>query len=662
MSAKAQEHHKPESEPRVSSSSNNSPFKDDEAAVEQSTSVHGTSLMAKKDRVSAVRDADASSAREGQQEGVSRIEALYRVFPRNHPVVWSLYASLAAVTICFSLDQSTTAAYQLYATNTLGNHGTLFGIIATVEAIINAVSKPFIAKICDIFSRQTAYLMVAIFYTVGFVICAASQTPAAFAVGRIITEVGQAGFDLVTDIVVADLSPLQWRGVATALTSFPFIFLPYCGSNIQARLAPPGYPEGWRWGYGMFAIMAPVCVTPIILVLTYSDRKARKAGELSFASSRLETQRAQEQGTLQVRRDSLKDRYANLIRLCKEMDLIGLFLLAMSFALILVPFSIYKTADKQWRNPSIIAMFVCGGVILAMFIAWEVLYATHPVMNKRVWYNRTFLLAVTIDIFYFMGGNIRSVYYATYVNVGTNLSSVNWGYVASALPTSALSLFGLLAGLYLRFFHRYKMLQICGLAIRIIAMGLYLYGRDRNLTTMVIVWAQILNSLGGACSVVGTRVASQASVPHQDLASIIAQLGLWTRLGGAIGSAIAAGIWTGTLDDHLARTDLTPAQQKTVYGRPASAKTTFKWGTPLRNQIIAAMSQTMKPILIASLVLAFIPLFAGLFMPNYHLGRTQNAVDGTDNSGRVIESAEDNPNAKINKKKSIFARFSFGKK
>lgn len=137
MSAKAQEHHKPESEPRVSSSSNNSPFKDDEAAVEQSTSVHGTSLMAKKDRVSAVRDADASSAREGQQEGVSRIEALYRVFPRNHPVVWSLYASLAAVTICFSLDQSTTAAYQLYATNTLGNHGTLFGIIATVEAIIS---------------------------------------------------------------------------------------------------------------------------------------------------------------------------------------------------------------------------------------------------------------------------------------------------------------------------------------------------------------------------------------------------------------------------------------------------------------------------------------------------------------------------------------------
>lgn len=498
---------------------------------------------------------------------------------------------------------------------------------------------------------------MAFFYTVGFVVVASAQTPGAFAVGRIITEVGQAGFGLVTDIVVADLSPLEWRGVATALTSSPFILLPWVGNLIQARLNRPDRPEGWRWGYGMFAIMAPVCVAPIILVLMYVDCRARQAGELSFASSRLETRRAQEQGTIEVRRDTLKQRYTNLVQLCREMDLVGLFLLALSFALILVPFSIYKDADKQWRNPSIIAMFVCGGVILGMFIAWEMLFSSHPVLNKRVWYNRTFLLAVTIDIFYFMGGNIRSTYYGSFVLVATNLSTSNWGYVVNALSTCALSLFGLLAGLYLRFFHRYKLLQIGGLMIRIVAMGLYLYGRNGNLTTMVVAWSQILNSLGGACSVVGTRVASQASVPHQDLASIIAQLAMWTRLGGAIGSAIAAGIWTGTLPDHLAETALTPAQQARIYGSPTSVKTTYPWNSVLRNQINAAFSKTMTPIFITSLVLAFIPLAAGMMMPNYYLGKTQNAVDGTDNSGQVIESPENNPNAKINKQKSIFARF-----
>ena len=517
----------------------------------------------------------------------------------------------------------------------------------TQQPCADAVSKPFIAKICDVFSRQTAYTTVAIFYVVGFVVVATAQSPAAFCVGRIITEVGQAGFDLVTDIVVADLSPLEWRGIATALTSFPYIILPWVGNLIQAKLNAS--PEGWRWGYGMFAIMAPVCVTPIILVLSYADIQARKKGELSFASSRLETRQAEADRTMAVKRASLKERFHQLLRLCKEMDIVGLFFLALSFALLLVPFSIYSSAENRWRNPSIIAMFVCGGIILGLFGAWEVLWASHSIMNKRVWQNRTFLLAVGIDIFYFMGGNLRSTYYGSFVLIGTDLSTTDWGYAVNALSTSALSVFGLLAGLYLRIFHRYKYLQIGGLCIRIVAMGLYLYGRNNNLTTVVVVWSQILNSLGGACSVVGTRVASQASVPHQDLASIISLLALWTRLGGAIGSAIAAGIWTGTLPDYLAQTDLTPAQQSTAYNTPTRIKTTpaFAWGTVLREQINTAFSKTMYPIFVAALVLAFIPLAFGLLMPNYYLGKTQNVVDGTDVAGREIERPEDNPNAEF---------------
>ena len=60
---------------------------------------------------------------------------------------------------------------------------------------------------------------------------------------------------------------------------------------------------------------------------------------------------------------------------------------------------------------------------------------------------------------------------------------------------------------------------------------------------VALVWTQILISLGGAFSVVGSRVATQASVPHQDMATVIALLALWTKIGGAIGSAISTAIW-----------------------------------------------------------------------------------------------------------------------
>ena len=36
--------------------------------------------------------------------------------------------------------------------------------------------------------------------------------------------------------------------------------------------------NGWRWGFGMFAILIPVCITPALAVLFWGDRKAKKLG------------------------------------------------------------------------------------------------------------------------------------------------------------------------------------------------------------------------------------------------------------------------------------------------------------------------------------------------------------------------------------------------
>jgi hypothetical protein len=73
---------------------------------------------------------------------------------------------------------------------------------------------------------------------------------------------------------------------------------------------------------------------------------------------------------------------------------------------------------------------------------------------------------------------------------------------------------------------------------------LYCMALKYPLSDAELVWTQLLIAIGGAFSVVGSRVASQASVPHVDMAQVIANLSLWTSLGGSIGSAIAAAVWT----------------------------------------------------------------------------------------------------------------------
>jgi hypothetical protein len=63
------------------------------------------------------------------------------------------------------------------------------------------------------------------------------------------------------------------------------------------------------------------------------------------------------------------------------------------------------------------AMLVVGAVLLACFIFWEWKLAAAPMITKNLINNRTFLLAVTIDIFYFMAGSLRSLWWSSYVYV-----------------------------------------------------------------------------------------------------------------------------------------------------------------------------------------------------------------------------------------------------
>lgn len=138
---------------------------------------------------------------------------------------------------------------------------------------------------------------------------------------------------------------------------------------------------------------------------------------------------------------------------------------------------------------------------------------------------------MTIDVFYFLSGFIRSLYFTSYVYVITDWSTDNFAYFNN-ISTVALSVFGLFAGLWLRYTHRYKLLQLTGLNMRLLGMGLSLYARKDNATDAALVCTQLLIYIGGAFSVVGSRVASQASVPHADLAVVIAMLALFTKLGG----------------------------------------------------------------------------------------------------------------------------------
>lgn len=565
--------------------------------------------------------------------GVSRVEAfnkvLYQSGKSGKILLWLLGVSIGLTMFAYALDQGITySVFSTMATSTFGQHSSI-AAVGTASQIMRAISKPFIGKLADITSRPTTYVVILVIYVVGFAVAASSSTFAAYTVGICFTSVGKSGLDLLSDIIVGDLTPLQWRGFFGAALSIPFVItVPVSGFITE------GFVDNWRWGLGMFAILVPVLLVPAIFTLYSMQRRGEKLGMVTMAASARLRTGADEGTTTKSFSYWAKLLYEGLI----DIDIIGLIILGAAFALILLPFTLAEEADGGWANGGIIAMIVIGFLLLIAFAVFEVYFAVKPLMTKRILKNRTFIAAVFIYTFNQTASSVRNTYFSSYIYVIKQWTTYEWT-IFLGITTMGLSLLGPIVGLIQRYTHRYKSLMVFGAVARMCGYGLLVQGNG-NMTqdTARLVAAQLIFCLG-SFNVVGARVGSQASVPHEDMASMISLLSLWSTLGSSVGSAVSSAIWTNEMLDRMYR-EMPGVDRETVqelYGSIRKLRLDYAFNDPVREGAIRAYAFVNGHIAITALVLATIPFIATFFMPDFYLGKQQNAVTNTGLDGELVD-------------------------
>jgi MFS family permease len=139
-----------------------------------------------------------------------------------------------------------------FATSSYGLH-TIVSTISTVNAIMAAVAQPFIAKIADLISRPWALTISIFFYTLGFIIVAASKNVQAVVAGQVIYTLGTTGINQVMGILIADITSLQWRGAVQGAYSLPWALNAFVAGYISSDIS--AYSEnGWRWGVSLASL------------------------------------------------------------------------------------------------------------------------------------------------------------------------------------------------------------------------------------------------------------------------------------------------------------------------------------------------------------------------------------------------------------------------
>ncbi|OBZ77205.1 Siderophore iron transporter 3 [Grifola frondosa] len=546
-------------------------------------------------------DADTVGQIEAEEDahvGVKTVEAAEKVYGRYSK--WFLFIGIGLASYIYSLDGQTTYQYLAFATSTFEEHS-LLSSITVAQSIIIACGKPVIAKLADVTSRATAYLAVS-----GYIVIASARSIGAIAAGIILYAMG---LQLLTQVIIADITTLKWRGLVSALTTSPFIINAFIGANISTQTE-------------CLLSLFPSLFHPSSLPSSGAERRAKVLGLVRVSRE------GNDLGP------SLKTHFLQKVwRLAEQLDLIGLILLGTSVALILLPLTLSQTAKGGWHNPSMIAMLVIGCVLLPVFAFWDLRFAKRPVVAHRFLKNRSVVCAAWIGFFDFVSFYLTYTYLYSFVLVTKPWSLVNATYFAQT-QTVALTVFGILAGLSMRFLHRYKYVLIVGLCIRLLGVGLMIHSRGANGSDAELVWTQLLQGIGGGFAAVASQVGAQASVPHVDVAIITAVVLLWTEIGGAVGGAIAGAIWTNTMPEKLAKylPTLSQADRDELFGSVTDVMS-LPLSDPTRQGVISAYGDTMKVMLITATVLSVVPILLSLFMPNWYLGDKQNAVDAADLTG-----------------------------
>ena len=197
-------------------------------------------------------------------------------------------------------------------------------------------------------------------------------------------------------------------------------------------------------------------------------------------------------------------------------------------------------------------MIIVGFIMLTLFALYEIYLAPAPFLKGIFLTDRTVIGACLIDMTYQISYYCWNSYFTSFLQVVTNLSVAEAGYVNSTFQVvSGVLLF--IVGYLIRKTGRFKWVFYIAIPLYIFGLGLMIYFRQPNQHIGYIIMCEIFISMGGSVFILLVQLAILAAVDHQHIAAVLAMLYVSGTVGGAVGNAISGTIWTNTFLKALER-------------------------------------------------------------------------------------------------------------
>ncbi|KAL4874132.1 siderophore iron transporter mirC [Aspergillus spectabilis] len=548
------------------------------------------------------------------QEGVRKIEAINLTWTTQSLVI--AYISIFLMAFCTSLEGQTIMSLSAYATSAFSKHS-LISTVLVIQNVVNAVVKPPMAKVADVFGRFEAFCVSILIYVLGYIQMAASTNVQTYASAQIFYAAGSTGLQILQQVFIADSSSLLNRALLALLPELPFLVTVWIGPTIADEVLRN---TSWRWGYGMWSIILPASFLPLALSLLFNQRKAKRLN------------------LIKQRPHQRRGFVAAVRRTWYDLDIFGLTLLSAAVTLILVPLTLAANSKNGWKSSSIIAMIAVGIACLIILPFWETSkkLAPKPLLSLHLLKQRTALAGCGLAFFYFMAFYFSvQPYLYSYLQVVQNYDVATAGRVTQTFAfTSTIAAFG--ASVLIKYTRRYRIYVTIGCVIYMLGLLLMLLYRKEGSSPLQVLGTQVIVGMGGGLLNVPVQLGVQASASHQEVAAATAMFLTSMEMGGAVGAAISGAVWTHNIPRKLRLylPDEFKSEADAIFGKLTEALR-YELGSPVRIAINRSYQETMNKLLVLAII-ATLPLVPfSLLMSNYKLDK----MSGT--SGHQKDSQRD---------------------
>ncbi|WVR06075.1 hypothetical protein IAU60_003103 [Kwoniella sp. DSM 27419] len=587
---------------------------------------------------------DRESSIKPEKRGIVAANRILSVISKRD--IHLAYAALVMMLLSMAFAQYTQGTFTAFATSAFKSHSQL-AAAGVVSRVFSMVAYMMLPKVLDNAGRISPTVFVCtVLLNVSIVngdcadhqalsdaMMAGCKNVQTYIGANVFSGMSGTGHELAVQVYIAETTSIVSRAFwNVAADSFSAIVTMYAGSEIGGKVLESwGKEAGWRWGYGMWCIINVVMAIPFIAIL-YSWH-----GRVS----------------LDPGREPLPKRQSILYQVFHEFDAIGACLAAATICLILVPLSMAKGQASKWGHSNI-AMICCGFVLLVLFVIWSLparlrpkwlFRPKYPLVPWSVLKDRSILAMFVINCADFMSYGTFTIYFQSFMQVAVRTSPAKASQIDNTLRIVFMAT-AIIVGLVMRFwtpicakmglgeqrlFHtKYPLLigvPLCALSIGLDINFVQHPRRSSSIASFVI--AKALYGIGRGMFQTSQQVAIQAAAKRGELAVATGIYYLAMSLGGAVGVAMAGGVWGNILPAQLAKN--LPAESKklapVIYGSIAKALT-YNPDSEIGLAIVQSYVHTMKILAVVATCLQIPMLVAMFFVRDVALTKEEQIVHG----------------------------------